>query len=185
MDAMLHAESRGRCGAVLLRALALAAVLSVVLATLYAALDRMRQSLQCANNLSRIYSALEMYELAEGALPPFSFFPDEPRVRTDPAGKPEEIPSLRSLVETYETETDLCVCPSAPAVLAELGLTFVWNVALSGKPLPAAGERQWMLIEMQAVLPELPAPHMGRFNVLYTDGTVERLREPHRSLEGL
>jgi prepilin-type processing-associated H-X9-DG protein len=172
-----------RNGGVLLRALAVAAVFSIILSGLYAYLGRMRRTVQCAGHLTRIYYALEMYELAEDTLPTFAFFPDTQSNRT--GGDATGILSLRELMETYDVEADLCICPSAPRALADLGLTYVWNTSLNGKPLPEPEQRQWMLVEMQAILPELPAPHLGRFNVLYTDGTVERVRSPHEKLEGL
>jgi hypothetical protein len=61
----------------------------------------------------------------------------------------------------------------------------IWNVRLNGKKIPRGEERQWMLVEMNALSTDVPAPHLRRYNVLYSDGAVEQVRRPQDVLADL
>ena len=130
---------------------------------------------RCANNLKRIYMALEMYEINRGTLPHLAFYPDDPLHDND---------SLQVVLSKYGVSEKICVCPSAPSSHRELAVTYVWNVGLNGKSLHEPGRREWMLVELNALSAQVPAPHAGRYNVLFTDGKVEASKEPPAGLQG-
>lgn len=153
----------------------LLAVAAAVLLTLFVILESVRDSFDCESNLKAIYAALELYEQDRGSLPRLAFFPDDPM---------EDESSLRVVLEPYGAVGRICVCPAAPRSLAALGLTYVWNVRLNGRKMPRE-ERVWVLVEMSAVSADVPAPHLGRYNVLYSDGVVERVKNPLTDLPGL
>lgn len=150
--------------------------LAIALAAIYHILAQVRKTLACADNLKAVYRALELYEMDRGVLPKLAFYPDNPV---------EDGDSLRVVLEAYGAGGSACVCPHAPPNQQELGLTYVWNVRLNGRKIPPVEEREWMLVEMNALSAEVPAPHLGRYNVLYTDGTVERIKDPLTNLRGL
>lgn len=155
----------------------LVAGLALALMLIYHLLAQVRLSMACGENLRAIYRALELFEYERGTLPALAFFPDNPFEDSD---------SLRVVLEPYGAGGSMCVCPHAPRALSELGLTYVWNVRLNGRKMPRdPAERDWMLVEISAVSGDVPAPHLGRYNVLYTDGTVERISEPQQQLKGL
>lgn len=130
---------------------------------------------RCAGNLHRIYSALEMYEIDHGTLPRLAFFPDDPKQDND---------SLAAALQPYGAGSDVCVCPAAPAYHRSLGLTYLWNVQLNGRKLHPPGPPTWMLVELDALSDQIPPPHLGRFNILYTDGQVRRSKIPPPDLRG-
>jgi hypothetical protein len=170
------AASTARRGGILRKALVLVAVLAVLVSALYYALIQVRISRQCEARLLRIYRALQLYELDRGTLPSLAYFPDNPKDDAD---------SLCVVLEGYGTQPDTCICGGAPRVLREQGLTYVWNTALSGRKMPGESEPLWMLVDVAAVSPDVPAPHAGYYNVLYSDGVVRRTRFPLKELRGL
>jgi hypothetical protein len=118
---------------------------------------------------------LESYEIDQGTLPDLKFFPD------DPLGDRR---SLAVELARYGVERELCVCPAAPASIRRTGLAYLWNFRLNGKQLQSPGGRRWVLVEIHALSDQVPPPHLGRYHVLYTDGTIERSREPPPELRG-
>lgn len=165
-----------RSGRVLLKVLALIAVCLVALAVIYYVLIQVARGKACADHLRTIYHALEMYETDRGTLPQLAFFPDSPE---------EDPDSLRTVLESYGVDGNVALCPAVHRSLSDLGLTYVWNTRLNGKKLPGPDARTWMLVELNALSPEVPAPHLGRYNVLYTDGKVERVKYALMDLPGL
>lgn len=149
---------------------------ALALGGIYIVLQELRHSLDCQNNLRALYHALELYEMERGALPKLSFFPDIPQEDTD---------SLRVVLESFGSGGSACICPGASAALQELGLTYVWNVHLNGRKIPRGAAREWMLVDIQVLSEDVPAPHLGRYHVLYSDGAVERIRDPRQQLPGL
>lgn len=131
---------------------------------------------ECEENLQRIYRVLAFYEAKNDALPLLAYFPDDPQNDAD---------SLYVIMESYSMDARICVCPAVHSTLRNQGLTYIWNTQLSGVPLPDDGPPQWMLVEMTAISGEVPAPHLRSYNVLYTDGTVKRVKDPLKELPGL
>jgi hypothetical protein len=171
-----HPESF-RSGRIAVKLMVLIVAFSVAILVLYYALSRVRGARECRTHLQQIYRALELYEVDRGVLPSMAFFPDDPRQDTD---------SLRVVLEAYGVDPASFVCPSMPDTLADLGLTYVWNVQLNGKRLHQEGEEpRWMLVEISALSIDVPAPHLKRYNVLFTDGTIQTMRYPLKELRGL
>jgi hypothetical protein len=144
-------------------------VLSVALFALvggiYWTLMRASMTVRCSERLLRIYQALELYDMERGALPRLAFFPDEPM--TDPD-------SIRVALEEYGVDHECWICPASHPSIANTGLSYIWNVRLNSVSLRSLTERQWMLVEINALSRDVAAPHFGRYNVLFTDGQVER-----------
>ena len=164
-------------GRIAVKLLLLIAGFAVAITVLYYALAEVRSARECRTHLQQIYRAMELYEVDRGILPTMAFFPDDPRQDTD---------SLRVILETYGVEPGAFVCPAMPDTLADLGLTYVWNVQLNGKRMHQEGdEPRWMLVEISALSIDVPAPHLRRYNVLFTDGTIQRMRYPLQELRGL
>ena len=162
-------------GFVLIELLALAAVLIGLAAGIYAFVHQNMLGKRCANNLRSIYAALEMFEVDRGTLPRAAFFPDDPKQDND---------SLLVVLQPYRTQSDIYLCPAAPAVQKNAGLTYVWNVQLNGRKLHGSGPPMWMLVELNALSDAVPAPHLGAYNILYTDGSVQRSKAPPKGLRG-
>ncbi len=127
----------------------------------------------CKRNLYAIYNALELYEIDRGTLPRLAFFPDRPH--TDPD-------SPLVVLRPYCSDASVFVCPAAPPHYRETGLTYIWNTALNGRKLRGMDPPVWILTELQALSDSVPAPHLGVYNVLYTDGHVRKMRVPPEGL---
>ena len=147
--------------------------LVAVAAGAYHLVYQSRLSRQCASNLRKIYSALETYEIDRGSLPRMAFYPDDPKQDND---------SLIATLQPYGAGGAMYICPATPEMLRTTGLTYAWNVQLNGKKLRAPGAPSWMLIELNALSDNVPAPHLGNYNVLYSDGRVQPAREPPAGL---
>lgn len=124
---------------------------------------------QCKRNLYTIYNALELYEIDRGTLPRLAFFPDKPR--TDPD-------SPLVVLRPYCSDPSVFVCPSAPDHYRQTGLTYIWNVNLNGRKMRGVEPPAWIMTELQALEDTVPAPHLGIYNVLYTDGHVRKMKAP-------
>jgi hypothetical protein len=179
----LRRTRRDAAGRVLVKLVVLVSLSACAMAGIYGVLERARQAARCAENLRKIYRALEAYEANNNRLPSLAIFPDAPMKTPD--GSREFAQALREAIRLSALEDGDFICPAAPEALAALGLTYVWNVRLNGRRLPGKAERDWMLIDMCALSTNVPAPHLGRYNVLYTDGTVERVGTPPPDLERL
>jgi prepilin-type processing-associated H-X9-DG protein len=159
-----------RQGRILVKALLLAASLGAALLAGYHLVRTRQDNRICIDHLKKLYGALELYELDRGALPALAFYPGD--------DLKQEHSNLRLVLEAYGAEANTCLCPALPKAVNELGLSYVWNVKLNGQKIPRSSEATWMLIEISALSPEVPAPHGGFYNALYSDGSVRALRVP-------
>jgi len=167
---------RSRSGSAIFRLFLMTVAIFAIVGAIYFVLMQVSMIVRCADQLTRIYQALELFEMERGALPRLAYFPDEPM--TDPD-------SIRVVLEEYGVDSSVWVCPAAHPKISNLGLSYVWNINLNGGNLKSYTERQWMLTEINALSPDVPSPHCTFYNVLYTDGTVERIRYPLDELKGL
>ena len=103
-----------------------------------------------------------------GALPDLAFYPESPQRGTD---------SLIRVLRKFGLE-DNGVCPSSPEAVAWTGLSYVWNPTLSGKRLEEIQEPVWMVVDIHAVSADVPAPHLGAYLVLYSDGSILETQDP-------
>lgn len=127
----------------------------------------------CEQNLLRMYDLLRLYENDHGHLPTLKMFPQ------DALNDPE---SLAHVLKPYGMQPELAVCPSATGILREHGITYLWNPALNGTSLLNRPEPTWVLVDLQALDDRIPGPHLGGFNILFTDRRVERTHLPPHSL---
>lgn len=167
---------RSQSGSAIFRLFLMTVAVFAIVGAIYFVLMQASMVVKCEDQLTRIYQALELFEMDRGSLPRLAFYPDEPM--TDPD-------SIRVVLEEYGVDPGVWVCPSANPKVANLGLSYVWNTALNGSNLRSYAERQWMLVEINALSEEVPSPHCSFYNVLYTDGTVARIRRPLEELKGL
>lgn len=149
----------------LILALGILAMLGVLMLGMITA----NQAVHCSYNLKRIYQALDLYEMHNGSLPVMAFYPSEPF--SDPA-------SIRVVLETYGPDERTWTCPAIHTLIKQTGLSYVWNTDLNGASLRNNSGRKWMLVELNALSREVDRPHFGYCNVLFTDGSVERIRYP-------
>ncbi|HMO52334.1 MAG TPA: hypothetical protein PKE26_14240 [Kiritimatiellia bacterium] len=165
-----------RSGHAVIKLAATVVLMFLLIGGIYYLLMQISGAVRCGEQLRRIFQALELYEMTHGALPRLAFFPDEPMTDAD---------SLRVVLEAYGLDSEVWICPSSHPAIAQTGMSYVWNTRLNGRNLRDLAERQWMLVEINALSPDVPTPHLGYYNVLYTDGKVERIRDPLSKLRGL
>ena len=121
----------------------------------------------CEQNLRSLYAAFELYELDKGRIPTLAFYPTSPSDGKD---------SLMVVLRPYGVRPEFCVCPKSPTIVKINGLSYIWNVALNNLPLPDKEGTVWMLMEIQALSEKIPGPHLNGYQILYTDGHIERSR---------
>ena len=130
----------------------------------YGDVKRIAYQQSCANNLRQLYQGLMAYDMQNGGLPQAAFFPKNPR--QDP----------KSLVQILgQNWAASLVCPVFPGAIKDKGLTYLYNDSLAGQSLDQIenASETWLLVEMNAISPEVPMPHPGGFNTLYADGQVK------------
>lgn len=167
--------SSSTAGHALFKLIVLMLVVLALMGALYLALMSASHAVTCVGNLKRIYNALEVYEMSHGALPRLNYYPEE---AMGTAG------SICVVLESYGLDPRTWICPATHPIIRETGLSYLWNTRLNGASLRELTERQWMMVEINAASPGMPGPHFGYCNVLFTDGTVERVRNPAREIAG-
>ncbi|MBI2195234.1 MAG: prepilin-type N-terminal cleavage/methylation domain-containing protein [Planctomycetes bacterium] len=164
MQVRLHSR---RSGFTLIEVMTAATIMASLQTDSYQGVMDRAKALKCQNNLRQIGQVLMMVPAPEAA-----FFPqDDPR--TDPK-------SLLVLLRDKVPE-EMFVCPTAPAALAEKGLTFLWNDRLNGDTL-MAGPKTWVMIEMNCLAEKPVLPHSGKYHVLYSDGSVTEVTAPPKEI---
>lgn len=165
-----------RDGFSVLQILTVTVLIALIATGIYYYIHQQMLARECAANLRRIYAALELYEIDRGTLPRLAFFPDDPKQDPD---------SIVVALTPYGTTPDVYLCPTAPLSHRELGLTYLWNTRLNGRKIPRSSNPEWMMVEINALSDEVPASHVGHYNVLFTDGTVRREKDPPAGLREL
>jgi len=163
------AKHKSRLGVTLIQLAVTVAVLLSSAGGTYTYLHRRALATEAAKNLRVIYMALRWYEMENGQLPDLAFFPADPRNDDD---------SLLYALGKYGVTEQITVCPSAPATLQAEGLNYLWNARLSKKKLHEIPAGEWMLVEIHALSPTVPRPHLGKYTILRANGQVEFSREP-------
>ncbi len=136
--------------------------------------DNAAMAKECSSNLKHIYLALELYEMEQGHLPVIEYY-------SDASG--ESVGSIIRVLQPYGIQKSRCICPKAPPVLREVGMSYVWNVNMNGGNLHGEAQPQWLLTEIEALSRKTPGPHFHKYQVLYTDGSVSLVSELPRGLE--
>ena len=167
-EGQVDGRNRARNGLVLIEVLLVLLFLIAISAGVFHLVHEKMLAKRCQANLRLIYSALEMYEIDRGTLPRLALFPDDPKQDRD---------GLLTVLSPYGVG-DSCVCPELPASLRALGLTYVWNVQMNGKKLRGSQTPTWLLVEISALSDRVPAPHLGRYNILYSNGTIGQSINP-------
>lgn len=141
-------------------------------------LNRLNREIQnaetCKERLERVFEALQQYEREYGRLPALELYP------VNPEESDETLMNL--LAEQPGFQPEWLVCPSAPEVLREQGITYLWNTGLNQSSLSDREFITWVLVDMQALDDGLPGPHFGKVHILYSDGRVEESSAPPPNL---
>lgn len=144
----------------------IALVIGLTIFSIYVS-DGLKARNQCQDQMRAIYRAIEAYDQAYGQLPSLSFYPTNPQ-----SGEK----SLRVALTPFGAYEELFLCPhSADLVREQQGLSYLWNVALNGKPLRTFDADTWILVEIEAVSADVSPPHFRRYNVLYANGDVRHV----------
>ena len=165
------ARRRMRAGVAELRLMVLVLVLGL-LGTTAAGLRwvfrGMQQERMCIEHLQQIYSAFELYQAEHGALPRLVLYPEEKYANG----------SLLRFLRDVGYPEEIAICPACGRRIRKYGVSYIWNTELNNQRLGKTG-LPWMLVEINALDPtNYPAPHRGKYHVLYTDGTVRRTEHP-------
>ena len=168
---MIPPRFRARSGFVFWAWLVIAAMLVSLVVGLRVLNRRLTDTRQCREQLQRIYAALELYEFNEGRLPELDFYPNSPLTGSE---------SILTALSQYGLQASDCVCPACGSAIRESGLSYLWNPKLKNRPLGSNRQPEWMLVEIQAMNPEIDPPHLGHYHVLYSDGEVKSVSTiPH------
>jgi hypothetical protein len=150
----------------------------LMLASLFWLLNRLNQGVHhretCREQMEKIYQALRHYEQEHGRLPALELYP------VNPEENEETLWNLLSDQPGFQKEW--LICPSAPEVLREQGITYLWNTELNQSSLADRDTITWVLVDMQALDDGLPGPHFGKVHILYSDGRVEQSTHPPPNL---
>ena len=184
---------RSQRGFTLIELLTVAAILGTAgEASVYLQAQKRARAVECINNLRQINFYLAYYVIDEGKLPDATFYPENPEKDSDSI--------LVILRKKYKgVNKRLFLCSSAPEKLKKKGLTYLWNDACSGKQPERIKDRgkTWLMIEIHALgkvrledlekkdrkkVPEkmlrrIPAPHRGKYTILYADGHIAHVKE--------
>lgn len=169
LRATSSSRRHSRQGHAVVKLIGLTAVMGLTVALIYMLLIQAARTVQCRDQLINIYRALEVYEMSHGTLPRLAFYPEEPN---------SDLDSMSVTLEAYGLEPSTWICPSSHEIIANTGLSYIWNTRLNGRKLRDAAEPQWLIAEINALSPDVPRPHLGYCNVLFTDGSVKRVRNP-------
>ena len=121
-----------------------------------------------AQDLENIYQALGSYEHRNGSLPELALYPSEPLMGED---------SIRFALSRYIIDPNVFVSPLGHQAIRRTGLTYIWNPELNGSRLTAFEDPVWVLMDVQAVDPNVRRAHRSGYAVLYSDGRVERVSD--------
>ena len=154
------------CGFTATELLMITSILSLIPVSSYIGVREKALKLQCDSQLKNIGMAINMFTMNEGKYPDAKFYPEEPL--KDPR-------SIVVILKPYGGGKETFICPTAPPVLKEKGLTYLWNDELSGKVPWRIKDRSttWMMVDITAAHEDKSvSSHLGGYNILYADGNV-------------
>jgi len=160
--------------------LLVASIVGLIPIGVYMEAYKKAEASSCMSNLRNVYIAVQMYEMDFERMPDIKFYPKSA----------SEKGSITEMLTHYIDDENVYICPAMPDELKEKGLTYIWNDNYNGKMLYSINDKaaKWLMTEMTAVKPEIPAPHNGAYNVLFLDGHVENVKRAvhiHPSPAGL
>ena len=156
-----------KIGFTLTEVLIVTSIISSISTGSYVMAKKKARDLFCQNNLKQIQHAIMMFSMQNNdRLPDAVFYPENP---DDPK-------AINNILKSY-CGAGVFICPSLPEELKKRKLTYIWNDEFSNKRA-GGGAKKWLMVEMTAVKPEIPAPHSGGYNILYVDGHIEQSKDP-------
>ena len=159
------------CGFTVMELLIVTTIITSIPTGSYLHAKKKAYEVSCQNNLRQINMFLQMFIAENGKLPSAAFYPKDSAKQED---------SIAVILKRYGATKKLFVCPAAPEELKELGLTYLWNDAFNGRRPESIRNpsKQWLMIDMNSVSKDVPAPHPSGYTVLYADGHVEWTKDP-------
>jgi len=145
--------------------MAVTAIVTSIPAAQYSRAKQKATQLECQQNLQQVGKAILMYQMGEGKYPDAVFYPEKPF---------EDDKSIAKILDDSGAgiPREMWQCPAAPDALRKLGLTFVYNDKFAGRRSLPKPEKAWLLIELNCVSANVPAPHPQGYNILFADGHV-------------
>lgn len=162
-------RSSGPCAFTLLELLTVIAVVAILAALIFPAVQRVKASGQataCVAHLRQIGAGLNTYLSDNGMR--------MPELRAGRASVEEELPVIDNTLDRYIRDPRIFACPADPKYAKLSGTSYYWNVALNNQPLAdlhflnLATElsRIPILSDKEGFHPMLK----DRVNILYADG---------------
>lgn len=146
--------------------LAVAAIVTSIPSAGYLQAKQKAHQTTCLSNLRSVGQLFMMYHMENGHYPKAAFYPDNPLQGDD------SISVILDRKRQKNSARDIWMCPSLPDKLQEKGLGFVYNDSIAGKSRIGNPAKKWVLIEINCVSPDVPAPHPDGYNILFADGRV-------------
>ncbi len=146
--------------------LAVAAIITSIPGAQYAKVKEKGYEAECFSNLRQIGILMTAFNLENGHYPKAAFYPDDPLRGED---------SISVILHGKRKATrarDVWICPALPDALKKKGLGFVYNDDLAGKRNVRNPSKKWMMIEINCVSRDVPAPHPNGYNILFADGHI-------------
>ena len=119
----------------------------------------------CRENLEALYQAIIRIEQDAGSLPLIALYPDSVQ---------DDRNSLLAHLSQHGITPERCICRATSGTLQNTGITYIWNSQLNQKRLANVEPPRWMITEINALDPRVPAPHGLSYLVLYTNGRIEK-----------
>ena len=162
---MLFSRLKNSAGFTVTELLIVTAIVTSIPTGTYVHAKKKALEINCQHNLRQINMALQMFIMTNGKLPSAAFYPKDSARQKD---------SIAVILKSYGASKGVFICPAAPEQLEKLGLTYLWNDALNGQRPETIRDasKQWLMMDMTAVSPDVPPPHPSGYTVLYADGQV-------------
>lgn len=158
-----------RCGFTMAEVLVVTGILTGLGGGSYQGVMNKAHQVTCANNLKQLYMVFQMQDISGESLPRAWFYPP------DPPHPNREQYNLVNIMARSGANRQLFRCPAAPIEIQQRGICYVYNSKLAGRELDLVSNpgQTWLLMDINIATTDVPAAHVGGYNVLYCDGHIK------------